>query len=144
MSHLRAAARAPGALLRLLGAAPVSRAVVGHAFTPRAGGGTGGPTCTGSSLLNVLGSVVLVDLGSVLSIRACTVPWQSSTCPGRTWPVLTDVAVRSARSVQRSDAPVAPGQALHLRATLTGTVANAILLDATPAPARTPGDRSAA
>ena len=190
-----AAARMPGALLSALGAvvvavlaavlaggpvqgglaawgasaqrtsAPVSRAVVGHTFTPRAGGGTGGASYTSSSFLSLPGSAVLVDLvststvpvvltgtattdnllvGSRLTVSGCTLPWQGTTCPGTTWTVLREVTVDAVRPVQWSPAPVPAKGTLHLRVTLSGTVANVVRFTATPVPARAPGDRSAA
>lgn len=142
--------------------APVSRAVVGHTFTPR-GAGTGGSTYSTGSALNLVGGVALVDLVSTstvpvtvtgtvtvtnlllatrVTLTACTTPWSGSTCPTTSRTVLDDVTISSARPVTWSPTPLTAASSVYLRMVISGSLSNSVVLSAVPVPARAPGDRS--
>ena len=136
-------------------------AVVGHLFTMVAGMGTGGVTYSANKLLTgtttgyvdlgnagtvpvtVAGTVSLSTfLSTTVTISRCSTVWSAGACPG-TQTTLMSTMLSAKANVTWSSGAVAPGDAVHLKVVLGGSVANQVTLTAAPQAARTAGDRTA-
>ena len=138
-------------------------AVLGHSFVVVSGIGTGGTSYSASKLLSgtTLGQVDLVNTGTValelsgtvslttflsttVTIARCTAAWSAGACPGTQTTLMFTLLSARTNVDWQSAPPVPPGQAVHLKVTLGGSVANQVTLTATVRAGRAPGDRTRA